>query len=57
MPGEIVTQHDHIAGADAYPTSNGVQVLTLRDRFFLEVAGNSCPMCVLKVGLYTDKNV
>ena len=54
--GEIVTQHDHIAGADAYPTSQWREGTYLRNRFFLEVADNTCDSCVLKIGLYTDKN-
>jgi uncharacterized membrane protein len=54
--GEIVAQHDHIAGADAYPTSQWREGTLLRDRFFLDVPGNVCEDCVLHIGLYTDEN-
>ena len=53
--GQIVAQHDHIAGADAYPTSQWHTGTALRDRFFLEVPGDGCDACSLHVGLYTDK--
>jgi hypothetical protein len=51
--GSLVAQHDHIAGADAYPTSQWRVGLRLRDRFFLEVPGGTCPGCKIRVGLYT----
>jgi hypothetical protein len=54
--GEIVVQDDHIAGADAYPTSQWREGTYLRNRFFLDVAGDGCEACVLHIGLYTDKH-
>jgi|GEM_PF-940109 len=53
--GALVTQHDHIAGADAYPTSRWSPGTALRDRFFLNVPGGACPDCTLRMGLYTDQ--
>ncbi len=50
----LVAQHDHIAGADAYPTSRWAPGTALRDRFFLNVPGGQCPGCTLRVGLYTE---
>jgi hypothetical protein len=52
---EIISQHDHIAGAEAYPTSQWREGTYLRDRFFLKVAENECETCVLNIGLYTDE--
>ena len=52
--GGLVAQHDHIAGADAYPTSRWSPGTFLRDRFFLTVPGGVCDHCVLHVGLYTE---
>ncbi|MGC9469288.1 MAG: glycosyltransferase family 39 protein [Anaerolineae bacterium] len=51
----IIDQHDHIAGADAYPTSAWQAGVRLRDRFFLEVPEAGCPACRLRVGLYTPE--
>ncbi|MEJ5311504.1 MAG: glycosyltransferase family 39 protein [Anaerolineae bacterium] len=53
--GALIAQHDHIAGADAYPTSRWAVGTALRDRFFLTVPGGVCPDCTLCVGLYTDQ--
>ena len=53
--GELVAQHDRIAGADAYPTSRWAPGTKLRDRFFLHVPDGACPGCTLRVGLYTDQ--
>jgi len=53
--GEIVSQHDHIAGADAYPTDQWRAGTEMRDRFFLDVAGGKCLGCELRIGLYTDE--
>ena len=50
----LVAQHDHIAGADAYPTSYWPPGTFLRDRFFLNVPGGVCEDCVLRIGLYTE---
>ncbi len=52
--GDLVAQHDHIAGADAYPTGRWAPGTRLRDRFFLAVPGGACPGCRLQVGLYTS---
>jgi mannosyltransferase len=52
--GRLVAQHDHIAGADAYPTRAWQPGTRLRDRFFLNVPGEGCPGCVLRAGLYTE---
>ncbi len=52
--GTMVAQHDHIAGADAYPTNRWLPGTRLRDRFFLHVPGGRCEGCSLLVGLYTD---
>jgi hypothetical protein len=52
--GEIIVQNDHIAGADAYPTSQWREGTYLRNRFFLELSSNSCDNCVISTGLYTD---
>ncbi len=51
--GALIAQHDHIAGADAYPTHLWTPGTALRDRFFLHVPGGECPDCTLRVGLYT----
>ena len=51
--GTLVAQHDHIAGADTYPTSRWQPGTQLRDRFFLTVPGGTCQGCTLRVGLYT----
>ena len=40
--GAQVAQHDHIAGADMYPTSLWSPGTFLRDRFYLNVPGESC---------------
>ncbi len=53
--GSLVTQHDHIAGADAYPTDHWAVGTELRDRFFLHVPGGKCEGCRLRIGLYTDE--
>jgi hypothetical protein len=53
--GTLVAQHDHIAGADGYPTSVWTPGTLLRDRFFLEVPGGSCASCRLRIGLYTSE--
>ena len=53
--GAIVAQHDHIAGADAYPTRLWSPGTYLRDRFFLQAPGGVCKSCTLFVGLYTEK--
>ncbi len=55
VQGAIVAQHDHIAGADAYPTQQWRPGTRLRDRFFLQVPGGTCRGCELHVGLYTDQ--
>jgi hypothetical protein len=52
--GELVSQHDHIAGADLYPTPDWDPGTYLRDRFYLIVPGGYCPECFLQVGLYTE---
>ena len=55
--GELLAQHDHIAGADAYPSSRWRPGTRLRDRFFLDLEGpaasTACRACRLHVGLYT----
>lgn len=51
--GDMVAQHDHIAGADAYPTSQWQPGTQLRDRFFLTVPRGTCQGCTLHIGLYT----
>lgn len=53
--GEIIAQHDHIAGSDAYPTSQWREGTYLRNRFFLEVPGDACAGCVIHIGLYTGE--
>ncbi len=53
--GTLVAQHDHIAGADAYPTHLWPPGTRLRDRFFLAVPGGRCEGCQLHVGLYTPQ--
>ncbi|MGC9520943.1 MAG: glycosyltransferase family 39 protein [Anaerolineae bacterium] len=53
--GTRIAQHDHIAGADAYPTSRWQPGTRLRDRFFLNVGSDGCPGCLLHVGLYTPE--
>ncbi len=50
--GAMVSQHDHIAGADAYPTSAWREGVVIRDRFFLTVPEGRCRDCQLQVGLY-----
>ena len=54
--GTMIAQHDHIAGADAYPTSRWRVGTRLRDRFFLEVADGTCQNCELHIGLYTSES-
>jgi len=54
--GTMIAQHDHIAGADAYPTSRWRVGTRLRDRFFLEVADGTCRDCELQIGLYTTES-
>ncbi len=54
--GTLVAQHDHIAGADAYPTSRWSPGTSLRDRFFLNVPGGICDQCIVRVGLYTEQS-
>ncbi len=51
----MVSQHDHIAGADAYPTSAWREGAVIRDRFFLTVPGGRCRGCRLQAGLYTPE--
>ena len=51
----VVAQHDHVAGTDAYPTSQWAAGTALRDRFFLNVPGGECDQCILRVGLYTEQ--
>lgn len=53
--GAMVSQHDHIAGADAYPTSAWREGAVIRDRFFLTVPGGRCRGCRLQAGLYTPE--
>ncbi len=53
--GQIVAQHDQIAGAAAYPTGAWRPGTTLRNRFFLDVPGNTCAGCALHIGLYTEE--
>ena len=53
--GTMITQHDHIAGDDAYPTSQWRVGTRLRDRFFLEVVDGTCQDCELRIGLYTGE--
>jgi hypothetical protein len=53
--GTKVAQNDHVAGTDAYPTSQWVVGTALRDRFFLTVPGGVCDQCTLRVGLYTEQ--
>ena len=51
--GDLVTQHDRIAGADSFATSHWPPGTRLRERFFLSVPGGECAGCQLAVGLYT----
>jgi len=51
----LIAQHDHVAGTDAYPTSQWAVGTMLRDRFFLNVPGGVCDQCTLHVGLYTEQ--
>ncbi|MBN1248628.1 MAG: hypothetical protein JXC32_13295 [Anaerolineae bacterium] len=51
--GAIVSQHDHIAGADAYPTSAWREGTRLRDRFYLRVPEDISAAGSLRIGLYT----
>lgn len=53
--GAIIAQHDHIAGADTYPTSTWRKGAIIRDRFFLTVPGGRCKDCRLQVGLVTPE--
>lgn len=53
--GMMVAQHDHIAGADTYPTNRWSPGTQIRDRFFLHVPEKPCEDCVLRVGLYTPQ--
>jgi hypothetical protein len=52
--GARVAQHDRIAGADGYATRAWSAGTRLRNRFFLDVPGDTCAECVLRVGLYTE---
>ncbi|MCU0520483.1 MAG: glycosyltransferase family 39 protein [Anaerolineae bacterium] len=52
---EPIAQHDHIAGADSYPTSRWREGVRIRDRFFLTVPGGRCRDCSLQIGLYTPE--
>ena len=52
--GDLIAQHDRIAGADTYPTRTWQTGTRLRDRFFLDVPGGNCEECRLRVGLYTE---
>ncbi|MGC9393964.1 MAG: glycosyltransferase family 39 protein [Anaerolineae bacterium] len=52
--GTLIAQHDHVAGMDAYSTSQWTVGTALRDRFFLNVPGGTCDQCSLRVGLYTE---
>jgi hypothetical protein len=54
--GTLVAQHDHIAGADVYPTRAWQAGTRLRNRFFLDVPDGACSECVFRVGLYTDEH-
>ncbi len=53
--GAIIAQHDHIAGADEYPTDRWHPGTRLRDRFYLYVPAGGCNQCKLLVGLYTGE--
>ncbi|MFN2108084.1 MAG: hypothetical protein ACK2UI_00355 [Anaerolineae bacterium] len=53
--GTLIAQHDHVAGTDAYSTSQWTVGTALRDRFFLNVPGGTCDQCTLHVGLYTEE--
>ncbi|MBN1874637.1 MAG: glycosyltransferase family 39 protein [Anaerolineae bacterium] len=50
----LIAQHDHIAGADAYPTGQWAVGTRMRDRFFLHVPGGDCEACSLHFGLYNE---
>lgn len=49
----MIAQHDHIAGADAYPTSAWRSGTRLRNRFFLWLPEEIPNPCHIRVGLYT----
>ncbi|MBN2002878.1 MAG: glycosyltransferase family 39 protein [Anaerolineae bacterium] len=52
--GNTVAHHDHIAGADAFPSGHWPAGTRIRDRFFLEVPGGACDNgCTVRFGLYT----
>lgn len=51
--GDLVAQHDHIAGADGYATGQWAPGARVRNRFFLQPPGGVCTGCQLAVGLYT----
>lgn len=53
--GEILSQHDHIAGADAYPTGAWREGTRLRDRFFLAPPDPADASSYLRMGLYTQE--
>jgi hypothetical protein len=54
--GKIISQHDHIAGANAYPTNQWQAGTYLRNRFFLEAPGDNGEAYMLHIGLYTDEH-
>lgn len=53
--GNIVAQHDHIAGADIYPTNRWADGTQIRDRFFLHLPEAGCDGCRILTGLYTPE--
>jgi len=53
--GELVAQHDRIAGDDRYPLGRWAAGTRLRNRFFLTVPGGECVDCTLRVGLYNER--
>lgn len=53
--GQLIAQHDHIAGSDLYPTSKWTPGARLRDRFLLAATGGRCERCTLQVGLYNEE--
>jgi hypothetical protein len=53
--GTIMAQHDHIAGADTYPTNHWSDGTQVRDRFFLNLPELPDESHKLLVGLYTPQ--
>jgi len=52
--GNVVAHHDHIAGADAFPTTRWPVGARMRDRFFLSAPEGACDAgCTVRFGLYT----